>query len=107
MATNYERYFGTPEKAALTLIDIENEYQFAIMSGIKNNVEPLDEDGKLREFNDLMNQAIDQAIHPLLVLFDWMGKHTVICKKEERKELTMVPTTAHEFLEWLQEETNE
>lgn len=107
MATNWEKYFGTPERAALTLCDIEIENQFSIRHGIKTNVEPLDENGKLRDFNELMEDAITMAVTPVLLLFEYMGQKFIVDGEEQKKKWTFAPTTAHEFLEWLQEEVSE
>lgn len=103
----WEKYFSTPERTALTLCDIENEYQFAIRHGIRNNVEPKDEEGKELSFDEVIHDSIICAIHPLLVLFDWMGTSYFDRDEEKKKEYTLVPTTAHEFLEWLQEECDD
>lgn len=105
--TNYEKYFSTPERAALTLCDLEKENQFFTRHVLRTSIEPVDEDNKPKSFDQIIEEVMDYAPTPILVLFDWLDCAYFIGDEIVKKDYTFVPTSAHKFLQWLQEECDE
>lgn len=99
MMNNYQKYFGTLERAAATLADLETENQYLISKHVTHDVAFED----LKDHpEELLERAVFFAIHPLLYTFESIEDGSPFIDKE--KPATLKPTGVHHFIDWLNEE---
>lgn len=96
---NYQKYFGTLERAAATLADLETENQFLINKHVRLDMEIV---GLRDKPKILLEQAASFAINPFLYLFESIEDGSPFIDKE--KPPTLKPTGVHHFIDWLNEE---
>lgn len=96
---NYQKYFGTLERTAATLADLETENQYLVYKTIR---EDMPREGIEDVSEKVLAQVIDWGIQNIPHLFESIENGSPFINKGRTPVLK--PTGVHQLIDWLNEE---